>query len=170
MAIRYTQAERAVYVDAFKSSNLSQTDFCKTQNISFKSFNNWLRLSKRSALQASSNSKYSGLCTTNPAPLNQPLISNGQAGATEKFKPRNDVAPKAHPHFIPVQLTSCAQTELDYCAQTSAPCEQEISPSIPIKIKGFLVELPLDLLAPKGAVGVKMLLDILHKLPLKHHL
>ncbi|HCU07168.1 MAG TPA: hypothetical protein DIC42_06305 [Holosporales bacterium] len=92
MAIRYTQAERAGYVDAFKASCLSQTDFCKTQNISFKSFNNWLRLSKRSALQASSNTQYSGLCTTNPASTTQPLISNGQAGATEKFKPEPKVS------------------------------------------------------------------------------
>jgi hypothetical protein len=44
MAIRYTQAERTGYVDAFKASGLSQTVFCKTQNISFKSFNNWVRL------------------------------------------------------------------------------------------------------------------------------
>ena len=166
MAIRYTQAEREAYVEAFKASCLSQTDFCKTQNISFKSFNNWLRLSKRSTLQASSNSKYSGLCTTNPAPLNQSLMRSDQSGATEKFKPENDVAPKAHPHFIPVQLTSCGQVDKDYFAQKSAPCEQEISPSVSIKTKGFCVELPLDLLAPKNASGVKMLLNILHQLPL----
>lgn len=170
MAIRYTQSERAGYVDAFKASCLSQTDFCKTQNISFKSFNNWLRLSKINDLQASSTSQYSGLCTTSPASTTQPLISNDQSGATEEFRPENDVAPKERPHFIPVQLAGCAQTEPDYYAQKSAPCKLEISHNISIKIKGFCVDLPLDLLAPKNAAGVKMLLDILHKLPLKHPL
>ena len=170
MAIRYTQAERAGYVDAFKASCLSQTDFCKTQNISFKSFNNWLRLSKISALKASSTSKYSGLCTTNPASTRQSLISNDQAGATEEFRPENELSAKARPHFIPVQLAGCAQVDKDYFAQKSAPCKLEISHSVSIKTKGFCVELPLDLLAPKNAAGVKMLLDILHKLPLKNPL
>ena len=92
MAIRYTQAERAGYVDTFKTSGLSQTAFCKTQNISFKSFNNWLRLSKISDLQASSTSKYSGLCTTNPASTRQPLMNNDQADATEEFRPEPKVS------------------------------------------------------------------------------
>ncbi|HCU06952.1 MAG TPA: hypothetical protein DIC42_05180 [Holosporales bacterium] len=60
MAIRYTQAERAGYVDTFKTSGLSQTAFCKTQNISFKSFNNWVRLDSQVRLKKCSSSSDSG--------------------------------------------------------------------------------------------------------------
>ena len=170
MTIRYTQSERTAYVDVFKASGLSQTAFCKTQNISFKSFNNWVRLDSQSRLKKCLSSSDSGAHYLKSAPLNQSLISNDQAGATEEFRPENDVAPKVLPHFIPVHLAGCAQTEPDYSAQASALCELESSPSVSIKTKGFCVDLPLDLLAPKNAGGVKMLLDILHKLPLKHNL
>jgi hypothetical protein len=52
MAIRYTQAERTGYVDAFKASGLSLKQlFFKTQNISFKSFNNWVRLDSQGRLK-----------------------------------------------------------------------------------------------------------------------
>ncbi len=170
MAIRYTQAERAGYVDAFKASGLSQTAFCKTQNISFKSFNNWVRLDSQGRLKKCSRSNDSGVPHLKSAPLNQSLMRSDQAGATEEFRPKNDVTPKVRPHFIPVQLAGCAQTEPDYSAQKYTPCKLESSPSVSIKTKGFCVELPIDLLAPKNAGGVKMLLDILHKLPLKHNL
>ena len=170
MAIRYTQAERTGYVDAFKASGLSQTAFCKTQNISFKSFNNWVRLDSQGRLKKCSSSSDSGEHHLKLAPLNQSLICSDQSGATEEFRPENALLPKGRPHFIPVQLTGCAQTEPGYSAQTYTPCEQEISRSIPIKTKGFCVDLPLDLLAPKNAGGVNMLLDILHKLPLKNPL
>jgi hypothetical protein len=167
MAIRYTQAERAGYVDAFKASGLSQTAFFKTQNISFKSFNNWVRLDSQSRLKKCSVQAIHGHIILNQPPLNQSLMRSDQSGATEEFRPENDVAPKGRPHFLPVQLAGCAQVDKGYSAQTSTPCEQEISRSIPIKTKGFCVDFPLDLLVPKGGSHVKMLLDILHKLPLK---
>jgi hypothetical protein len=170
MAIRYTQAERTGYVDAFKASGLSQTVFCKTQNISFKSFNNWVRLDSQGRLKKCSSSSDSWAHHLKSAPLNQSLMRSDPSGATEEFRPENALLPKGRPHFIPVQLAGCAQVDKDYSAQTSTPCEQEISRSIPIKTKGFCVDLPLDLLAPKNAGGVKMLLKILHKLPLKHPL
>ena len=68
MAIRYTQAERAGYVDAFKASGLSQTAFCKTQNISFKSFNNWVRLNSQGRLKNGSRSSDSGAHHLKSAP------------------------------------------------------------------------------------------------------
>jgi hypothetical protein len=162
MAIRYTQAERTGYVDAFKASGLSQTAFFKTQNISFKSFNNWVRLDSPGRLKKCSSSSDSGAHHLKEASLNQSLMRSDPSGATEEFRPENALLPKGRPHFIPVQLAGCAQT--------STPCEQENSRSIPIKTKGFCVDLPLDLLVPKGGSHVKMLLDILHKLPLKHPL
>ena len=76
------------------------------------------------------------------------------SGATEEFRPENALLPKGRPHFIPVQLAGCAQTEPDYSAQKYTPCKLESSPSVSIKIKGFCVDLPIDLLAPKNAAGV----------------
>jgi hypothetical protein len=68
MAIRYTQAERTGYVDAFKASGLSQTAFFKTQNISFKSFNKWVRLDSPGRLKKCSSLSDSGAHHLKSAP------------------------------------------------------------------------------------------------------
>ena len=80
MGIRYTKAERTAYIDAFKSSGLTQTDFCKRQNISFKAFNNWLRLHKKSTLQT----------------------------RDLQGSPKSKYSAQSQPNFIPVQLADCA--------------------------------------------------------------
>ncbi|PIZ03491.1 MAG: hypothetical protein COY58_09095 [Gammaproteobacteria bacterium CG_4_10_14_0_8_um_filter_38_16] len=131
MGIRYTKAERTAYIDAFKSSGLTQTDFCKRQNISFKAFNNWLRLHKKSILPTTSNVKYS--------------------------------AP-SQPNFIPVQLAACAVSDDDGSLQTSTIPDVNFSSIIPVKIDGFCVDVPIELLAPKNVTAVKMLLNILHQM------
>ena len=127
MGIRYTKAERTAYIDAFKSSGLTQTDFCKTQNISFKAFNNWFRLHKNSIVPGSSKAK---------------CLSQSQ------------------PDFIPVQLADCAQVD-----ELSPALPGEKLPSIiPVKIDGFSVDVPIELLRPKNVVQVKMLLNILDQM------
>jgi len=132
MGRRYTKAERTAYIDVFKSSGLTQTDFCKTQNISFKAFNNWLRLHKKSTLQGSSVSKYS---------------------------------PPCQPNFIPVKIADFAQSNEAVSLQASAIPGVKVSSIISVKIDGFCVDVPIELLAPKNVSGVKMLLNILHQLP-----
>ncbi|PJA03325.1 MAG: hypothetical protein COX72_05765 [Gammaproteobacteria bacterium CG_4_10_14_0_2_um_filter_38_22] len=125
MGIRYTKAERTAYIDAFRSSGLTQTDFCKRQNISFKSFNNWLRLHKKSILQ-------------------------------DRVLPCD-----AQPNFIPVQLAACAVSDDDGSLQTSTIPDAKLPSIIPVKINGFCVDVPIELLAPKNISGVKMLFKIL---------
>jgi hypothetical protein len=86
MAIRYTQAERTGYVDAFKASGLSQTAFCKTQNISFKSFNNWVRLDSPGRLKKCSSSSDSWAHHLKSAPLNQSLMVTVQTSTPYLLK------------------------------------------------------------------------------------
>ena len=128
MGTHYTKAERTAYIEAFRSSGLTQTDFCKRQNISFKSFNNWLRLHKKSILPTTSNVKYS--------------------------------AP-SQPNFIPVQLADCSGPDDDESLQTSTIPDVNFPSIIPVKIDGFCVDVPIELLAGKNISGVKMLFKIL---------
>jgi hypothetical protein len=92
------------------------------------------------------------------------------SGATEEFRPENALLPKGRPHFIPVQLAGCAQVDKATPRKHLHLVSKKFHAVYRSKTKGFCVELPLDLLAPKNAGGVKMLLKILHKLPLKHPL
>ena len=128
MGIRYTKAERTAYIEGFRSSGLTQTDFCKNQNISFKAFNNWLRLHKKSILPSTSNVKYS--------------------------------AP-SQPNFLPVQLSDYAGSDNDGSLQTSTIPDAKLPSIIPVKINGFCVDVPIELLAPKNVTAVKMLFKIL---------
>ncbi|MDP3641410.1 MAG: hypothetical protein Q8R43_03135, partial [Alphaproteobacteria bacterium] len=89
----YTQAERTGYVDAFKASGLSQTAFCKTQNINFKSFNNWVRLDSQRRFKKCSSSSDSGEHHLKSAPLNQSLICSDQSGAIEEFRSESKLLP-----------------------------------------------------------------------------
>lgn len=128
MGTHYTKSERTAYIEAFRSSGLTQTDFCKRQDISFKSFNNWLRLHQKSILPTTSNVKYSA-----------PPQSN----------------------FIPVQVADFAGSDNDESLQTSTIPDVNFPSIIPVKIDGFCVDVPIELLTPKNISGVKMLFKIL---------
>lgn len=132
MSRGYTRAERTAYIDAFKSSGLTQTDFCKEHNINYKSFNNWLRLHKQSDLGGSAQSKS---------------------------------APDPQSKFIPVQVSDFAVAKDNIFQQSPATADAKFL-SIPIKTKGFCVEVPVELLASKNAPKVRILLNILHQLPI----
>ena len=114
MGIRYTKAERTAYIEAFKSNGLTQTDFCKTQNISFKSFNNWLRLHKKSILPSSTQSNYS----PKPQPNFIPVQLADCAGSDDYAFLQNSTIPDSKfSSIIPVKIEGfCVDVPIEFLA------------------------------------------------------